>query len=293
MRIIIVPLLILVLFGCHSEADKKTTDTTQQIAETKTVSTAAIQKDTVSTPLNPDDTIPNISIPADAIQVTDDKIDTSFNIHMLWNGEGIERTPTLSKLQWKALIYKNKSFYLQDTETKLKRELYPEGTEEVGTMGLFISSIDKNATYLISGLNITNRPIDTFDVRNKFDVTNKIIYPGQKIKFDYKGTTYIFYATGSKMDSVKKGYKNYKLFLTANVKGHTFNQLISSMGSYFGSVEDGEELSYFTIEFVGDIDGDRIPDIVVTWAAEYYDSRDLYVSSLAGDKAILKHVATF
>jgi len=283
MRLVILPIFILILFGCNSKKVK----TAQQVAETKAVSSSDIQKDIQSAPLNPDDTIPNVSIPADAIRVTDDKVDSTSNIHMLWNGDGIERTPALSKLHWKALTYKKGSYYLQDTKIKLKSARYPEGTEEEGEIGLFMSAIDKDAQYLLSGLNIVNGPVDTVLIKKK------IFYPGQKEIFSYKGITYTLYATGHKMDSVKKGYNNYKLFLTANVKGHTFNQLIASAETYFGDTDDAEVLSFFQINFIGDIDGDNIPDIIIMELGNFWSTTNLYVSSIAGDTAIVKKVAFF
>jgi hypothetical protein len=283
MRTITALILILILFGCKSKNDKKQADTTQQTAKTKLVSDGVVQRDTTPA-LNPDDTIPDVSIPADAIQVTDEQIDSTSNIHIIGNGADIMKTPAWSKLHWKTITFNN---YLHDTKVKLKREAYGEGTEEMGNMGLFMSSTDKDARFLITGLNATNRPVDTISIK-------KIqFYPGQKEKFNYKGINYTFYATGHKMDTVAKGYDNYKLFLTATVKGHTFNQLIASMKTDYGDTDDAEVLSDFRISFIGDVDGDKIPDFYIVAIGNFWSESYFYLSSIAGNKAIVKKIITF
>ncbi len=261
MRKIIIPIITVILFGCNTKTDKKKADTTIRFAKTEAAST-------------------------DTIQVKESKLDTTFKIHMFWNGEGIEANPTLGKLPWKALTLKNNSYYLQDTKIKLKRQLYPEGSEDEGYMGLFMSSTDKDVRYLLTGLNVANGPIETVDIKRQ------ILYPGQKEKFDFKGTAYTLYATGNKMDSVENGYNNYKLFLTANVKGLTLNQVLISSNS-FGDVNDAEILSDVRIDFIGDIDGDNIPDIILTESGNFWGLSKLYLSSVAANKSILKHVAAF
>lgn len=283
MRTITKLIPILILFGCLAKTDKKKLDTAKLVAKIKSASLNSSQKETSILP-NPDDTIPNISLPADAIQVTNTELDSTSNIYVLVNGGDIYSKPALAKLPWKTITSTN---YLKDTKTKLKREVYPEGTEEEGNMGLFISATDKNASFLISGLNTSNKHIDTAHLKRR------IFYPGQKEEFNYKGTTYTLYATGHKMPNVEKGYDNYKLFLTANVKGHIFNQLLGSLKEGFGSTDDAEVLSDFRVNFIGDIDGDNIPDIVILQVGNFWSGWDLYLSSVAGDKAVFKRVSMF
>lgn len=279
-RILLTLILVFVLFGCK---DKNNTGikTSQQITQQSTSKTNRTANN--ATHITADDTIPDISIPSNAIQINDSII-TTTKIHVVGNGNDIYSKPFLGKLNWKTLTFNN---YLRDTKIILKRERYPAGTEDEGNIGLFISSTDKDAQLLISGLTVSNRRIDTIHLKKN------TFYPGQKEIFDYKGTTYTFYATGHKIRSMKKGYDNYKLFLTATVKGHTFNQLIASEKSNFGDTEEAEILSHFSIGFVGDIDGDNIPDIITTSTGNFYYASNLYLSSIAGDKAIYKNIPIF
>ena len=282
MRIATIVILALALFGCRDKNNRKNAQVPKQAIQAN-VNSKGIQIDN-SAPVNPDDTIPNVSIPAGAIQVTDNEIDSTSNIRIVGNGEDIILTPDWAKFKWKTITFSN---YLHETKVKLKREPYGEGTEGVGHMGLFISSIDKDARFLVSGLNSTNRPVDTICIKRT------VLYPGQKEKIEFKGITYTLYATGHKMDSVEKGYHNYKLFLTANVKGHIFNQLIASMKENFGDTDDSEVLSYFIIYYIGDIDGDNIPDFCMEERGNFWSVDIYYLSSIAGDKAIVKKIPSF
>lgn len=280
MRIVIVAILASVLLGCGGKHSDTNTKMPRQIIKTDTTNISKIAT-TSAKFTKVEDTIPDISIPTDAIQVTDDKIDTTSTVHVVGDGADIMQNPTLAKLSWKVLTSKN---ILQDTKTKIKRAVYPEGTEDEGNTGLFISSTAKGGMLLISGLNAPNKHIDTVNLKRK------IFYPGQKETFDYKGVTYTIYATGHQKADIEKGYDNYKLFLTANVKGQVFNQLLASEATDFGSTDDAEILSDFSVLFIGDIDGDNIPDILIEEMGNFFGASSLYLSSIAGDKAVYKHI---
>jgi hypothetical protein len=112
--------------------------------------------------------------------------------------------------------------------------------------------------------------------------------PNKNMTFVFDGTTYKFSAEG---DVVPAEYnpqeyivKNYKLYLQGNKNGKEINQLLGS-ASFF-------EDNTFEVLFIGDIDGDNIPDLLLNTSYHYNLYRPtLYLSSFANENELVKVVA--
>ncbi|TFF36303.1 hypothetical protein [Mucilaginibacter psychrotolerans] len=79
----------------------------------------------------------------------------------------------------------------------------------------------------------------------------------------------------------------------AKVKGNNINQLIRSLGNDVALHHGNDAVDNIFIDFIGDIDGDKIPDIIISDAGYAFGSTSLYLSKPAGDGAILKRAADF
>jgi hypothetical protein len=238
--------------------------------------------------LIPDDTIPPIILPAGTIQVMTEK-SQNFRSRIKILGCGNYNQPSSvslksAKLKWKGLFEVNDGFYIADTKLKLKRwhsELDNEANEKTGWL-VGCNNKDRNIILINGDAHLVN------GIVKKALPLTKLYYAGQKIEFEYYGAKYTLYTTGFKRNG--KIY-NYKLFLLAKVKDHYINQLIKSLppGVSFGG--DGDMSTSIDIEFTGDLDGDKIPDFIISESGYSFGFSFLYLSKSAGKTAILKLVS--
>jgi len=279
-------LLLLILTSCH-QAEKKSNS---KIVKRDTISVD--QKTAfrvIDTLVIPDDTIPKIVIPAGTIQISEGQIDTASKIKILDVSDYDEQdgvSPKDAKLDWKGLFYKGKNFYLKSTKIKLTREHSEMDDKETQKTGwrLTCDNKDNNIILIHCVGNLADGPV------KKAFISLRLPYAGQKLVFEYYGNTYTLYTTGHKKDG--KVY-NYKLFLMANVKGHYFNQLLRAPGPEISFGGEGDMSEVVEVEFAGDLDGDKIPDFIITGSGFPFGNTNLYLSKPAGNKAILKLMSYF
>jgi hypothetical protein len=239
----------------------------------------------------PEDTIPKITIPEGTIQVGEDKVDSISKVKILSDGSSYnaqdEVNPKDAKLDWKGIFVNKDNYYIKPTTIKFIKEHseFDDGDKPDQKTGWRIKCAGKDTCLqLISGVNnLIAGPI-------KRVKTGGFYYAGQKQEFNYGGVTYILYTTGAKRNG--KIY-NFKIFLMATVKGHTFNQLIRSLGNNVALDNHGDDVDTIFIDFVGDIDGDKIPDFIISDGGYAFGSTSLYLSTTAGNNAILKLVGYF
>jgi hypothetical protein len=282
-------LFIIILFGCsHNKEKNAITQKTKDTAKAKNTSKKITHADTVARYTGPDDTVPKVSVPEGAIQIITDNqpVDTINRAYYLEsvNLDSGEIEPTEMKLHWKGVFErKDGSAYVKDVRLKFERA-ESETDEDGKKTGWLVTGDNKDEGFYLSGIDdITDGPF-------KLVKLNKTtLYPGEMAEFNYNGVAYTFYAKGFKKDG---DIYNYRLYLLANVKGHYFNQLLASE-DHFGDEMHWEEDATISIAFVGDIDGDKIPDVVIERGAEFEGDSQLFLSKAAGDNAILKHITGF
>jgi hypothetical protein len=236
----------------------------------------------------PDDTIPRITLPDSTIQVTEDKIDTNSKVLILDNGDTFSQQdkigPQQAKLTWKGIFYNKGKYFIKPVKIKFVRAHTEFDQKLDQKTGWELKCLSQDScTNVISGVNLADGPVKKI----KF---NDFYSAGQKFEFDYEDVHYILYTTGTKRNG--KTY-NFKIFLTANVKGHVFNQLIRSLQSDIALNGGSDDVNVLFISFIGDLDGDKIPDFIIGDGGYAYGSTSLYMSKPAGDKAILKLVCHF
>jgi len=231
----------------------------------------------------------SIIIPANTIRIN--SVDTISNnkIKMLadehlTDDQGVNKNYT--QLTWQGLFYHGKNYYVKPVKIRLKRERSATD-EDTGRMtGWRLTCNNKDHfLMLISGCDfIVNGPV-------KVALQSVALKrAGQKMQFNYNGNNYTLYTTGRQ--SGEKVY-NYKLFLLANVKGHYYNQLLYQSPDGYAMNAGGDMAENIEIELAGDIDGDKIPDFIISGSGYAFGNYQLFLSKPAGNKAILKPVAEY
>ena len=233
------------------------------------------------------DTVPKVVIPDGTIQVLkQDAPDSTSKVYLLQdcdaNADDVK--PFAPKLLWQGLYVSKNEAYIKNARLHFSRE-HGELDEEGEVTGWRIASDVKDYGYFISGARLVSGPV------NRVNIPKNTLAPGEKQVFKYFDVTYTIYATGY-YDVKNDDVTNYKLYLLAKVKGHTFNQLIMTTAKLGNEmhVESDEQIQ---IDFIGDIDGDHIPDLIIDRFGEFHGYTYLYLSKLAGKNAILNNVAFF
>ena|ERR1700744_1976297 len=185
-----------------------------------------------------------------------------------------EVNPKDAALIWYGIFKKHGNYYLKETKVKYNRvrdEIADQDNHKAWGWQI-TTSVKDTSIILISRVNyLVNGPINA--VKN----LKSGIRPGEHLNFIYNKSDYSLFATLNKKGS-------YQLYLASNVKGHYFKQLL---------LESGGESSLTQLLFIGDIDGDGIPDFVIDTSD--YDggtAPSLFLSKPAGNSAILKWMGT-
>jgi len=112
------------------------------------------------------------------------------------------------------------------------------------------------------------------------------LYPGDMLKFNFKGVDYQMYATGQKVHIEGDYYQveNYKLFLMTAVDGEKRTSQISDQRRFDDAM--------VSILFAGDIDMDGYLDLIINDTYHYNVSNPtLFLSKPAGEGETLKAAA--
>lgn len=178
--------------------------------------------------------------------------------------------------------------YIASTSLVIKKAHDDMFDNEGQATGVEITkSVKDSALLLFSGITgITNRPVEQINVK----ATE--LFPGRSTRFTNGNITYTLYATGNrKYDIVAKDYviTNYRLFIKAVINGKLFDQMLASAPSFDDALTQ--------ILFVGDIDGDKVPDLILDTTTDYnVEQPTLYLSKPATNGNLLKvmglHIVT-
>jgi hypothetical protein len=247
----------------------------------------SFNRDTV---LIPDDSVPKITLPAGTIQVAKNDARHPNTLIKILGCSSYNHSefvgPRSEKMNWKGLFQAKGGFYVADTKLIVKREHSELDENEKQKTGWRVTCGNKDRNLiLINGVyRILNGPV------KKALLHSKLYYAGQKLNFDYYGVTYTLYTRGFKRNG--KIY-NYKLFLFAKVKGHYFNQLLVALPPDDSFGGNGDMSTDVEIDFAGDLDGDKIPDFIITESGNSFGFTSLYLSRPAGKRAILQKVSFY
>jgi hypothetical protein len=192
-----------------------------------------------------------------------------------------EIDPRSAEYNWKGLFKTDSNYYIGDTKIKLSKDydaVLDEGGKKTGwvikpnikdTCVLLISCVDS----LKNGRVLSVKP------------PQESLMPGESERFLYNGVEYKLYATGQKKaeHNSSNSYiiSNYKLYLKATINDREYNELLVSVSNFDDTIT--------SILFIGDIDGDMIPDLIIDTASDYNaETPTLYLFKPANNGHLLK-----
>lgn len=118
-------------------------------------------------------------------------------------------------------------------------------------------------------------------------ISNSQLLPGDSLVFEYGNTSYKLFATGTDIldyeISESRVVEDYRLFLTAVKNGQEVTQLLVEHENFDDAM--------ISIQFIGDIDGDGFPDLILDNSRHYnVDNPTLYLSKGSEDGHLLQIV---
>lgn len=195
----------------------------------------------------------------------------TFHGDEVWTGADAEK--------WMGLFKGNDGFYIAKTDIGTRRVhdvVLDDANEKTGWE--ITATVKDTAILLISNWNyITEKAIISVNPEKS------ILLPGEKIDFTFNEKQYTLYAEGKayKRDS-ETVYYNYKLYITANKSEK--GTLLAALPSLDDNTPE--------ILFIGDLDGDNLPDLILDTSGHYNaSSPTLFLSKPAGSGKLLKAVA--
>lgn len=179
-------------------------------------------------------------------------------------------------MSWLGLFFDGTTCSLQKTKPEFSNEHDPilDKDKSIKT-GIKVMLKGKSPLLLFSGVDIkVQKETDFVDIRG-----NEAVLPGAVYTFLFKNSTHTIIATGTgdKPDNIK----NYKLFLKSEKNGKFISQLICSQPFLDGNMP--------SLVFIGDIDNDQRPDLIINNSHHYNVGRlTLYLSSFAEKRDLVK-----
>jgi hypothetical protein len=260
MKIILFLYAILLLFSCNNRKDKATLLRVTNNAKTDSSGKLLnlLQKNSSEFPQQGD---------YDAKILTIDGVYHSDEVDPKW-----------AKFNWQGIFKKDDSYYAAKTDVIIRHAYDAIADDKTGWE--IKTSIKDSAILLVSNIdNLTDQKI------KRINLSKSQLLPGESEDFICNGKTCTLYALGSKRSespgSDIYSVKDYKLFLKVKKDGVEYNQLMVATND--------ETDTFANILFVGDIDGDGMPDFIVdTTKHENSEVQTLYLSKPSGKKSLLK-----
>lgn len=192
-----------------------------------------------------------------------------------------------SKLKWFGLFQGEKGCYLAKAKIRTKNVHDPIVDEdEDEKTGWEVSVTNKDSCLiLIESLPfLANRKIPAMELAKNY------IYPGDTIVFRYLENEYTLFATGGKKkvqdDPEWFEVWNYKLYLTATIKGQQQRSLLVAQPNFADHM--------INLLFAGDIDGDSVLDLIIDTSNHYNgESPTIYLSRPAENGEVVKPVGGY
>ena len=200
------------------------------------------------------------------------------------------------KEKWMGLFNNGKGYTVK--EAKIKIDIVQDKNNELCDQYASIAvSGGLPAFMLISGVDLQIdhkvEPIRIEESRPAPGHDREQLFPGDSVPYNYNGVDYLLYATGEKtepdtaVETEGVDVRNYRLFLRAKINGNTIDELLVARSHYIE-----EDLG--SVVFIGDIDADNIPDLIIDASVGGHQGNNtLYLSKPADKGHILKVVAQY
>jgi hypothetical protein len=206
----------------------------------------------------------------------------SYPVHILsthgYHGEEI--WPNAEKEKWMGLFYNRDGYYVSETTITISKahdEITDENESDSTGRSVSVNNSD-TAILLFSGYAAKQGKVQTVKLDSGY------VLPGDTVNFSYNGTGYRIFATGKRVYEAGGEYfdlADYKLYFQGTKNGRTVTQTIMIQPKF--------EETRPTVMFIGDIDGDGIPDLIIDTSYHYNAFvPTLYLSKPASKNELLK-----
>jgi hypothetical protein len=220
---------------------------------------------------------------ANQIGITDFPADTAYPAKILNTGtfHDDEVDKGDEKLNWMGLFKNDKGYYITPVKIKISRvrdDIVDQRPEQKTGWEVKTEHID-TSIFLIAKLDYL-RPHGIKSIVQK----DHSLLPGDTIKYTLNDVDYLLYATGSKKEFKESpgafALVNYRVFIKAQINGIVYNQYL---------VTKANPEYECPVLFIGDIDGDGIPDLIIDTANhENVERPTLYLSKQAKKGQLLR-----
>ena len=200
----------------------------------------------------------------------------SFHNDEVWN--------TAKKENWLGIFYNSNELYIDSTKILIKSVFDVVLDDENGKKTGWEVSAKHTDTAIIF---VQNSNISPKRNIKQIKLNKQYLYPEDSFDFDYNGITYTLYAKGGKKKEQPNSdwhiVWNYKLYIKTTTNGKVKETLLCAETNF-----DDQMVS---IDFIGDIDGDNIPDLIINTSRHYNANRPtLYLSKPTKGLEIVKPV---
>jgi len=225
---------------------------------------------------------------ADAVQIDftsfpeDSLLPTKVLTVGVFHGDEVESD--VAQKQWYGVFSGTSGYYLAETKITIQyiNDAVVDANENEQT-GWLVKTINKDSALILVAPSPILKP---HNIQNA-PLLKEQLLPGDTLQIQYLGNNYMLYATGYKNsvgeDANDVEILNYKLYVSATIKGRIYNSLLVAKPNFSDAM--------ITLLFAGDIDGDGVMDLIIDTARHYnVSSPTLYLSKPAENNEVLKPI---
>lgn len=201
-------------------------------------------------------------------------LEGTYHKNEVW--QGAERK------QWLGLYHENGRYVLRPTSLQVNIVEDPVSDNEGVLSGREVVAADSNAVFLLTGLSHYPAEVDTA-------VISRTTLPANKeLTYTFKGKAYKIRSFGdsTQASTGERNYRHYGWKAVGMKNGKQVEQLLAE--------DEGFDDSIYVLLWVGDLDQDGIPDLLLDLSNHYNMARyTLFLSSQAERGKLYRKVAVF
>ncbi|MBB1283354.1 hypothetical protein HRH25_03135 [Flavisolibacter sp. BT320] len=196
----------------------------------------------------------------------------TFHEEEVWEGA--------EKEAWMGLFKGGEGYYLAPASVQATKVFDPLVDEDDSEKtGWQVTTSNPDNTILLMEAQLCKRAGSV----QALPLSKDVLYPGDSLPFSYGGENYVLFATGE-TGKEAPDVKNYKLYLSSVINKKKKTTILTAQPSFDDRM--------IRLLFIGDLDGDKKPDLLIDTSPHYNMQKPtLYLSGAAGKDEIIKPVA--